>query len=86
LNNARLTEDRITATKMKRDKGFSNLVINTWDKVIREKEDVPKDWLIHSEVLVGSGTLASRARRSEAFLTKQRQTEFRNGVGKRRPQ
>jgi hypothetical protein len=56
LNNARLTKDRITATKMKRDKGFSNLVINTWDKVIREKEDVPKDWLIHSEVLVGSGT------------------------------
>jgi hypothetical protein len=60
LINTRLTEDRIVATKIKRDKGFSNLVINTWDKVIKKENDAPKDWLIHSEVLVGSSTRVFR--------------------------
>jgi hypothetical protein len=54
--NIRLTEDRTVATKIKRNKGFSNLVINTWDKVIKKENDAPKDWIIHSEVLVGSTT------------------------------
>jgi len=46
--NARLTEDRVTATKIKRTKGFSDLV-NTWQQVLKKSGDIPNDGL-HNNV------------------------------------
>jgi hypothetical protein len=43
MNNARLTEDRVTATKTRRDKGFADLATNTWEKVLRKNRDAPND-------------------------------------------
>ena len=54
--NTRLTDDQIIATKIKRTKGLTNLVVNTWEQVIKRYEDVPNEWLhSSSEVLVGIG-------------------------------
>jgi ribonuclease HI/exonuclease III len=52
--NARLTEDRVTATKIKRTRGFTELVVNTWEQVLKKEGDTPNDWIHRSEVLVGS--------------------------------
>ena len=52
--NERLTEDKITATKIKRNKGFTNLIVNTWEKVLTKEGDLPNDWTNRREVLVGS--------------------------------
>ena len=52
--NERLTEDKITATMFKRNKGFTNLIVNTWEKVLARKGDLPNDWTNRREVLVGS--------------------------------
>jgi hypothetical protein len=54
LINARLTNNKITTNKIKRDKGFINLVTNTWAKVLEKERDTPNDWLHDSEVLVDS--------------------------------
>ncbi|KAH9961306.1 hypothetical protein BC827DRAFT_1203751 [Russula dissimulans] len=54
--NARLTNDKITATKVKRDKNFSRLAENTWEQVLRKEGDIPENWLFHCEVLVGRRT------------------------------
>ena len=53
--NERLTCDRITATKIVRNKTHTNLVKNTWKKVIQRHNDLPVDWFSNCEVLVGSG-------------------------------
>jgi hypothetical protein len=37
--NRRLTDDKITATKIKRDNGFTRLVVDTWSKHWVKKED-----------------------------------------------
>ena len=52
--NERLTEDKITATRIKRDKGFTNLIVNTWEYVLTREGDIPNDWTNRREVLVGS--------------------------------
>jgi len=50
--NARLTEDRVTATKIKRTKGFSDLVVNTWEQVLKKSGDIPNNGL-HNNVGMG---------------------------------
>ena len=51
--NARLTNDRITATRIKREKGFTTLIVNTWEQVLNKSGDLPNNWLHIREVLVG---------------------------------
>jgi ribonuclease HI len=54
--NNRLTEDQVIATKIKRTKGFTELVVNTWEHVLKRYGDIPNEWLqSSSEVLVGIG-------------------------------
>ena len=52
--NSRLTEDKIAASKIKRNKGFTVLVSNTWEKVLSKENDVLNNWINMHEVLVGS--------------------------------
>ena len=52
--NSRLTDDKITASKIKRNKGFTRLVVNTWEKVLTKESDLPNNWISMREVLVGS--------------------------------
>ena len=47
LINKRLTEDGVITTEVKCDKGFSDLVINTWDKVLKKRGDILNK-LLHS--------------------------------------
>jgi len=51
--NKRLTDDKITATKVKRDNGFTNLVVNTWEPILEKERALPPNWINHREVLVG---------------------------------
>jgi len=53
--NSRLTNDKIAASKIKRDKGFTLLVSNTWEKVLSKESNLPNNWINVREVLVGSG-------------------------------
>ena len=52
--NLRLTNDKLIATKKKRKKGFTNLVVNTWEHVLSKEGDLPNNWINMREVLVGS--------------------------------
>ncbi|KAI0281171.1 hypothetical protein BC826DRAFT_923541 [Russula brevipes] len=53
--NERLTIDKITATKLKRDKTYTNIIKHTWEKLLQNDEGaLPTNWLHNSEVLVGS--------------------------------
>jgi len=52
--NRRLTDDKITATKIKRNEPFTRLVEATWDKLLRKSSDPPRNWILNREVLVGS--------------------------------
>jgi ribonuclease HI len=58
--NTRLTDDRIIATNIIRNKGFTNLVVNTWEQVLTKEGDIPNNWLNSREVLVGSRASSSR--------------------------
>ena len=49
-----LTEDKITATHIKRSKPFTLLVEVTWGNVLRKFSDPPHMWIRNCEVLVGS--------------------------------
>ena len=51
--NERLTNDKITATRIKRENGFTNLVVNTWEPILEKERALPPNWTKHSEVLVG---------------------------------
>ena len=51
--NKRLTNDKITATRIRRDDGFTNLVVNTWEPTLEKERALPPNWIKHSEVLVG---------------------------------
>jgi len=51
--NKRLTDDKITATKVKRNNGFTNLVVNTWEPILEKERALPPNWINHCEVLVG---------------------------------
>ena len=53
--NTRLTKDKVTATNIKRNKGFTNLVVNTWEHVLAKERVLPNSWINTCEVLVGSG-------------------------------
>ena len=54
--NLRLTEDKLTATKIKRDKKTKQIVRDTWEPVLRQSLPITNDWLYHREVLVGRST------------------------------
>jgi hypothetical protein len=56
--NARLTDDKIIATCIKRDKETVRKVKNTWEYVLKKQQDLPDDWITSPEVLVGSGARA----------------------------
>jgi ribonuclease HI len=51
--NKRLIEDKIVATKIKRDKAHIQKLINTWEEVLKKDGDLPEDWTHKTEVLVG---------------------------------
>ena len=53
--NTRLTSDKITATKIKRDEKSKKKVKSTWEHVLRKQGDLPDDWITSREVLVGRG-------------------------------
>ena len=50
----RLTDDKITASTIKRNKGFTTLVVNTWEHVLSKDGALPNSWINVHEVLVGS--------------------------------
>jgi hypothetical protein len=61
--NARLTDDKIIATKIKRDEKSRRKTVNTWEHVLRNQGDLPNDWITHHEVLVGRGAWHAAAHR-----------------------
>jgi hypothetical protein len=52
--NMRLTNDRITALKIKRDKKSLQKIKDTWEHIHKKQRDLPHDWIASREVLVGS--------------------------------
>ena len=54
--NERLTINKITATKTKRNNGFTNLIVNTWEQILEKERELPPNWINQSEVLVGRTT------------------------------
>ncbi len=51
--NIRLTDDKIIATKVKRDKASTRLVKDTWEQLLAKDTELPTSWLYSHEVLVG---------------------------------
>jgi hypothetical protein len=51
--NARLINDKITATKIKRESKYQHLVKTTWEPLLRQQGVPPENWLNDREVLVG---------------------------------
>ena len=51
--NRRLTDDKITATIIKRTQPFTRLVETTWEDAIKKFSNPPKEWIHNREVLVG---------------------------------
>lgn len=51
--NARLTDDKIIATKVQRGKTSINLVKSTWAKALQKNSVIPHNWIYIREVLVG---------------------------------
>ena len=56
--NTRLTDDKIIATKIKRNAYSIQRVKNTWEHVLKKHMDLPTDWIDSPEVLVGRRTRA----------------------------
>jgi hypothetical protein len=54
--NARLTEDKITATKVKRDKKSLHQAKETWEPILKRSANIPHNWVHNCEVLVGRRT------------------------------
>ena len=48
-----LTEDKIMATKIKRDEQSLRIVKETWGPILQQYSDLPNNWVHHREVLVG---------------------------------
>ena len=48
--NSRLTNNKITALKIKQNKGFTRLVVNTWEKVLTKERDLLNNWISMHEV------------------------------------
>ncbi|EPQ50338.1 ribonuclease H-like protein [Gloeophyllum trabeum ATCC 11539] len=55
--NRRLTTDRVTAAKLTRKPKFEQTVANTWKGTLRGEQQLPKDWMMNDEVLVGIRTV-----------------------------
>jgi ribonuclease HI len=53
--NERLTTDRLTAHQKKRDKKFTIIAKNTWEKLLKRNGTLPMNWFQNREVLVGIG-------------------------------
>jgi hypothetical protein len=51
--NKRLTDDKIIATRIKRDNTTKQKVTHTWEDVLKRTQALPKRWLYDREVLVG---------------------------------
>ncbi|KAI0302476.1 ribonuclease H-like protein, partial [Russula brevipes] len=51
--NERLTTDKIAAIMIKRNKTYTKLIKNTWEKLLLSEGTLPNNWLHRSEVLVG---------------------------------
>ena len=51
--NKRLIDDKIIATKIKRDIPHMKRLENTWEEVLKKDGDLPADWPHKTEVLVG---------------------------------
>jgi len=51
--NERLTTDKINATMIKRNEGFTKLVVDTWEQALKKERELPMNWINLSEVLVG---------------------------------
>ncbi|KAF8488654.1 hypothetical protein F5888DRAFT_1949058, partial [Russula emetica] len=51
--NARLTEDKITATRVKRNEQTLQRVKETWELALKRSADIPHNWIFIREVLVG---------------------------------
>jgi hypothetical protein len=51
--NKRLTDDKIIATKIKRNKTTMKRVIDTWEEVLKIEGEPPTQWVYNGEVLVG---------------------------------
>ena len=63
--NRRLTDDKITATIIKRETQFTQLVEATWECALRKFSDLPDMWISNREVLVGrSEAIQARANRN----------------------
>ena len=58
--NERLTMDKITATRIKRNDGFTKSVVNTWEQLLTENRELPINWINVHEVLVGRTTRRTR--------------------------
>ena len=56
--NRRLTEDKIIATRIKRDKTHKQRAQNTWGAVLKKAGELPDRWMYNGEVLVGTRTSA----------------------------
>ena len=56
--NRRLTEDKITATKIKRDSNHIKLTNDTWEAVLTKEGELPDRWMMNREVLVGRSARA----------------------------
>jgi hypothetical protein len=54
--NRRLTDDKITATVIKRERPFTQLVEATWEYALQKISDLPIEWIHDREVLVGRST------------------------------
>ncbi|KAI9454686.1 hypothetical protein BJY52DRAFT_1122572, partial [Lactarius psammicola] len=59
--NRRLTDDKITATKIKQDPPFTRLVEATWGDALKKSSDLPDRWIHNREVLVGRSAYRIRA-------------------------
>jgi hypothetical protein len=51
--NRRLSEDKITATVIKKQKQYTRLVEATWEDALRKISFLPDRWIHDREVLVG---------------------------------
>ncbi len=51
--NTRLTEEKIMATRIKREQTFTKRVTFTWEPILSSNADLPNNWLSNREVLVG---------------------------------
>ena len=59
--NKRLTDDKIIAAKIKRDRSTTKWVRDTWEDVLKIDGEPPTQWVNHSEVLVGRRTRGQTA-------------------------